>query len=75
MFRAGASYVLNRSGEENHGGGELNLTLYRDFLNPNMGILGGVLEGYMGQSGGESRNGIRFMGSMKFFMLQVGGDY
>jgi len=75
MFRTGVSYVLNKAGEENHGGGELNLSVYRDFLNPNMGILGGVVEGYMGQSGGESRNGIRLMGSMKFFMFLAGADY
>ena len=75
MFRTGVSYVLDRAADEDHGGGELNLTLYRDFLNPNMGILGGVVEGYMGQSGGESRNGIRLMGSMKFFMFLAGADY
>ena len=75
MFRLGTSYVLNRSGEEKHGGGELNLSVYTDILNPNLGALGAVLEGYGGQSGGESRNGIRLMAAMKFFMFQVGGDY
>ena len=75
MFRTGVSYVLNKAGEENHGGGELNLSLYRDLMNPNMGILGAVVEGYIGQSGGEARNGIRLMGSMKFFMFLAGADY
>jgi hypothetical protein len=75
MPRLGMSYVLDRSGEEKHGGGELNLSVYTDILNPNLGALGAVLEAYGGQSGGESRNGIRLMGAMKFFMFQVGGDY
>ncbi len=75
MPRLGVSYVLNRSGEEKHGGGELNLSVYTDILNPNLGALGAVLEGYAGQSAGDSRNGIRLMAAMKFFMFQVGGDY
>ncbi len=75
MPRLGMSYVLDRSGEEKHGGGELNLSVYTDILNPNLGALGAVLEAYGGQSGGESRSGFRLMGAMKFFMFQVGGDY
>jgi len=75
MPRIGASYVLDRAGSGNESGGELNLSLYTDLLNPNLGALGAVAELYGSRSSGEYRSGMRLMGAVKFFMLQYGADY
>lgn len=75
MPRLGVTYVLDRSGEENQNGMELNLSVYRDLLNPNLGIFGAFFEAYGGQAGGDSRAGLRAMGALKFFMFAGGADY
>ena len=75
MPRLGVSYVLDRSTADRRRGGELNISVYNDILNPNIGALGLVTELYGGSAGGESRSGARLMGAIKFFMLQAGADY
>ena len=75
MPRLGVTYVLDKSGAENQNGMELNLSVYRDLLNPNLGIFGAFFEAYGGQAGGDSRAGLRAMGALKFFMFAGGADY
>jgi hypothetical protein len=75
MPRLGGSYILDRSGNDGRGGAELNLSVYRDILNPNLGALGLVTELYGGMAGEDSRGGARLMAAFKFFMFQYGADY
>ncbi len=75
MPRIGVSYVLDGEAEGNQSGVEFNLSVYRDLLNPNMGIIGALFEVYGGQSNGEGTAGLRLMGQMKFFMFAGGADY
>ncbi len=75
MPRVGVSYVLDGEGEGTQSGVEFNLSVYRDLLNPNMGIIGALFEAYGGQSNGEGTAGLRLMGQMKFFMFAGGADY
>jgi hypothetical protein len=75
MPRLGVSYVLDGEGEGTQSGVEFNLSVYRDLLNPNMGIIGALFEAYGGQSAGEGTAGLRAMGMLKFFMFAGGADY
>jgi hypothetical protein len=55
-------------------GGQLLAGVYRDLMNPNLGALALVGEGYVTTTN-DYDGGARLMGAARFFALQAGADY
>ena len=55
--------------------GEFNIGVYRDLVNPIMGLFGIRGEGYIRSSGREADYGIRLLASCRVFYLNGGIDY
>ena len=71
----GPMVCWDKRGFDGEVAGELHLGIYKDLVNPVIGVLGTVGEGYVRSDGHKIDGGIRLLGASRFFFLQGGADY
>lgn len=71
----GTMVAWDKRGLDGEVAGEFNLGVYKDLVNPVIGVLGMVGEGYIRSGGDKIDGGIRLLGVSKLFFIQGGVDY